>query len=72
MTKPATKYIHLFSIQTMSHTCSTSISKTFHVKPFFNFLIFIKHAHWGLPGGPVAKIPHSQCRWPGFYPCSGY
>ena len=23
------------------------------------------------PRGPVAKTPRSQCRWPGFNPCSG-
>ena len=30
-----------------------------------------KRATWDFPGGPVSKIPHSQCRGPGFDPWSG-
>ena len=26
---------------------------------------------WDFPGGPVAKMPCSQCRGPGFNPWSG-
>ena len=31
----------------------------------------IKGTTGGFPGGPVAKTPHSQCRWPGVNPWSG-
>ena len=31
----------------------------------------IKGTTGGFPGGPVAKTPHSQCRWPGVSPWSG-
>ena len=31
----------------------------------------LKILHWGFPGGPVGKTPHSQCRGPGFNPWSG-
>ena len=30
-----------------------------------------KHRLLGLPGGPVAKTSHSQCRGPWFYTWSG-
>ena len=33
-------------------------------------LFHVKEA-WGLPGGPVAKTPCSQCQGPGFDPWSG-
>ena len=30
-----------------------------------------KDMNQGFPGGPVAKIPHSQCKGPGSHPWSG-
>ena len=49
MTKPVTKYIHLFSIQTGSYMFNLYFQNIFHVKSLFNFLILIKRAHWALP-----------------------
>ena len=33
--------------------------------------IRLKKQDKDISGGPVAKTPHSQCRGPGFNPCSG-
>lgn len=31
----------------------------------------VSHRHGDFPGGPMAQIPRSQCRGPGYYPRSG-
>ena len=33
--------------------------------------IRLKKQDKDISGGPLAKTPHSQCRGPGFNPCSG-
>jgi len=47
-----------------------------HMKRY-STLIFIREMQikatmsWDFPGGPVAENLHTQCRGPGFDPCSG-
>ena len=52
-----TIFITILQMRKLRSAVESTTSKTFLFEDF--------------PGGPVAKIPCSQCRGPGFYPWSG-
>ena len=49
--------------------CISLISDTEHLEK--SIFTINKLQTWDLPGGPVAKTPHSECRGPGFNSQSG-
>ena len=52
-------------------TSLTSRVRTAAVVHSFNFPEVKSEAYRDFPGGTEDKTPHSQCRGPGFDPCSG-